>query len=216
MSFFDRFSRDYYLDAMGDVRTALTTTPAWTTEALYFGTNNTGMIIPFMRHDQADEMQIILQFNHNKNLQTNISDLHIHYIPMATNTTAVNVNFTVTYGWFGINDILGATNVTNFTTTFTSVPIAANNGDLFKHKIAFLLGGGTNNAGGVSSIAAPVNESYSSIFMAKITRLTGGTNNTYTTDKLTTGGTTAQANFGVLYVDAHYPVNRLGSYSPTT
>jgi hypothetical protein len=60
----------------------------------------------------------------------------------------------------------------------------------------------------VSNIQIPASETYSSMLLISIQRLSSNENDTYKTNKV---GGTGKANLGLLYVDIHYQKDRLGS-----
>lgn len=183
-----------YLDQLCDISTSLSPTPAWTLENYC----STGIPIVFMRHDQDDQIQIKIQFNHNKALGAPLADVHMHCIPMGSVTG--DVRFCIYYKWINYGEVLPidtAVGAGTWTRTFVNLPIAGT--DQYKEGVCVLL----------TNVAAPANETPSSILHIIAVRKSSSALDSYTSNK-TCGGTNA-ANFGIVYVDAHYPVSKLGS-----
>lgn len=183
-----------YLDQLCDISTSLSPTPAWTLENYC----STGLPMVFLRHDQDDQIHIKIQFNHNKALGAPLADVHLHCIPMGS--VAGDVYFAIYYKWINYGETLPidtAVGAGTWTRVFKALPIVA--GDQYKEGVCTIL----------TNIAAPANETPSSILHIICVRKSGSALDSYTSNK--TCGGTAGANFGVVYVDAHYPVSKLGS-----
>jgi len=182
-----------YDDQQGDVSTALIGTAQWTTEQI----RDTGFIVPWLRHDQDDFFQIRVQFTHRRKLQTNLASLHIHAIPGGA--VSGNVYFSYAYTWVKADDTIPA--ISGWTSGNITTAVAGT--DQWKHKVYNLL----------TNISPPTSESHSSMLLVKLSRL--GTNilDTYTDSK---PSGTAQANFGVLYLDCHTQVDKPGSDNELT
>lgn len=151
----------------------------------------------FFRHDQDDTIGFTFQFSHRKKLGSALDSVHIHYVPMVAPTSSPeNVYWAYQYAWAKVGDVIPA--VATWTTGNVTMPVVT--ADAFKHSYYTL----------VANIAAPASETYSSILLFVLQWL--GTNllDTYSTAKATPPGT-AQANLGLLYVDAHYITERRGS-----
>lgn len=172
-------------DALGDVSSALSWNPIWTTEAY----RDTGYIMNFLRHDQDDYFQIKLQFNHQRKLQSLLDDIHLHLIPMANGTG--NVYLQIQYFWSNPGEVIPAT--TGWTTTYKTIPIAPT--DLYMHALVGLL----------TNVTPPNNEKASSILLVKITRLWTNILDTYTANK---DHWSPAANIAVMYLDAHTKTER--------
>jgi hypothetical protein len=188
-------------DAQGAVASALSGAAQWTIEGYRA---NSGFLLPFLRHDQTDYAQIIIQMPHRKKFGA-LKSLHVHTIPMATWTPAPatkDVRWSTRWHWFSVGealpDIAGWAGTTPVITLQTLAPT-----DQYKHKIHTLL----------SDISHPNVESASSILVATITRTGQDGGDTYDDNK--TEGTTGAANLGVLYFDAHYESDRGGTYTET-
>lgn len=189
-----------YVDQLCDVVTATAPVAAWTFENYC----STGVPMVFLRHDQDDYMVAKIQFNHNKALNQACADVHIHCVPMANQTA--NVRLCVYYKWINYGETLPtdtAVAAGTWTRTYVTLPITA--AEQYKEGVCTIL----------SNVSPPANETPSSILHVIIIRLgSSSTLDTYNTNK-TCGGTNS-ANFGVVYIDAHYPVSKLGSRTNTT
>lgn len=189
-----------HLDMMADISTSLQATPAWTNENYC----STGIPTVFLRHDQDDQFFIKLQYNHNKALNFQVDDVHIHGIPMSNG--AGNIRFAVYWKWINYSQVLPidtAVAAGTWTRTFVNIPLLA--ADQYKETVYNLL----------TNITAIANETPSSILHIIVIRL-GATStlDTYTTNK--TCGGTGSANFAISFVDSHYEVAKLGSKGEIT
>lgn len=181
-----------YDDQQGAVGTALSGSAIWTVEN--YGTN-TGITIPFFRHDQNDEATIQFQFSHKRKLQSLLTSVHIHYVGMAN--VSGNVFIRYRYTWSTDGDVVPI-DTANWTKGFATIPILGT--DQYKS--------GTYSI--ITNMIPPANEGYSSILWVQIIRVAqSSSSDTYSTNK--TAGATATANFGIRYLDAHTQVDRLGS-----
>jgi hypothetical protein len=156
-------------------------------------------LMTFFRHNQDDAFYATLQMPHRKKLGSALASVHLHLIPMIDPSSSPEyAYFSTNYAWVLLDGTLAApSNWTNSLTQF-----AVTTGDAFKHKYHPL----------VTNVAAPGSETYSSILLLEVSRLgsSGGANDTYKTNKAAPG--TVQANLGVLSVDAHVLMDRLGSH----
>jgi hypothetical protein len=166
---------------------------------------DTGYVKPFFRHDQDDTLYVTIQMPHRKQLGSALGDLHLHLIPMGAPGVGVTeyAYFRCNYTWQTFGGVFPAL-ATWSADVFTQFAVVA--ADQYKHKIHQVL----------TNISAPTSEAYSSILLARITRLgaTGGLSDTYKTVKPTPPGTAA-ANLCLLSIDAHVLCDRHGSYNAT-
>lgn len=153
---------------------------------------DTALTLTFMSHDADDVLTTIMQMAHAKALGSNLGDLHMHVVPMAAG--AGDVYFEVSYSWQNVGGTFPAT--ASWTTSNVTASFVA--GDQYDHKTITLL----------SDIAPPASEGYSSILLCTITRLGTNTLDTYTTNK---DHGTGAANLGILSIDGHIPIDRVGS-----
>jgi len=177
-----------YDDQQGDVQTALTGAAQWDLLQI----RDTGFIIGWFRAGQDDFVQQKIQFSHRKALGTPIASLHLHYILEAVPAAEETVNFDYAYTWVtdgGTIPAIASWTASTKTLTFTGDE-AANT----SYRVNI-----------VENIAAPANEGYSSIFLIKIIRNSAGV-----------GADTYDERVGVLYLDAHFQTNRLGSVNEAT
>jgi len=159
---------------------------------------DTAFIMPFFRHDQADTLSLTFQFSHKRKLGSPLDGIHIHYIAMVNPAAIENVYFSYSYSWQtegGEFPLLAS-----WTNGNATLPIGTT--DAFKNKLFSI----------VTNIAAPANETTSSILLFRITRLGTDPLDTYDTDKATPPGTSA-ANLGLQYFDCHFITDRRGSVS---
>lgn len=180
-----------YDDMIGNVQAAAGVS-SLTIEAY----RDTPFLMPFFRHDQDDSLYFTFQFSHRKKLGGVVKSVHIHCVPMVNPAVAQDVYFGYSYSWQimeGAFPALGSWVSGN--STF-QVGVA----DAFKHKYHQI----------VADIAAPANETHSSVLLFRLTRLGTDPLDTYSTNKAVPPGTAA-ANLGLLYVDCHYLADRRGS-----
>lgn len=183
-------------DMQGSVQAAVGVS-ALTTE----GYRDTGFLMPFFRHDQDDTLYFTFQFSHRKKPGSPIDSVHIHCVPMvAPSSSPQNVYFAYKYSWQKLGDAFPAN--ASWVASNAVMPVVT--ADAFEH-VYFPI---------VSNIAAPANETYSSILLFTLQRLGTNIMDTYDTNKATPPGTAA-ANLGLLYVDCHYDTERAGSLLET-
>ncbi|MEY2701586.1 MAG: hypothetical protein RLY43_219 [Bacteroidota bacterium] len=166
-------------DVLGDIRTALTGASQW----LETQVGATGFILPHLQAGQNDYFQFKIQFPHRKVLGTAIASLHLHVIPSVANTGKVKYQYA--YCWVNVGDAIPL--IGNWAGTTIEVDVDA--ADVLKHKLHSI----------VTNITLP-NETYSSILLIKVTRLSQGQ-----------GADTYTGNIGLLYMDAHITVGQFGS-----
>lgn len=177
-----------YDDMLGDVSTSPTGASQWLTAQI----GTTGFFINWLQSGQNDFTQQKLQMSHMKALGTALKSLHVHYLLSTSPSAGQTVNLNWAYTWVKMNTAvpaIGSWASNTHTITFTGSE-AANT-----HYVESI----------VTNVAAPANETYSSIFFIKITRESqGGGADSY-------GG-----NFGLLYLDGHIQKNRLGSVNESS
>lgn len=176
-----------YDDAQWLVSTALTGSSQWTVSSY----RNTGLYLPFFVDGQDDFSQIIIQMPHKKKFGE-LKSLHVHGIPIGNGSG--DIYWSVQYHWFNVGQELPILSnwAAGTTPIYTKQRIESN--DQYIHKVHTLL----------SDITFPslpeIQETASSIFVAKIVRKgTDNDNDTYT------------SNFGLLYFDIHYEIDKSGT-----
>jgi hypothetical protein len=153
------------------------------------GYRDTGVDVQFARHNLDATMQGFIQVGHDWELDTEIR-LHIHLLPMANG--AGNVYWVYKYFFAPIGTAVPANaSWTNSTTTTALVA-----GDQYDHiaRTVFTL--------------TPSGGTPSGILLFEIMRESTHVSDTYSTNK---DHGTAQANLGILYVDAHYQKDSPGT-----
>ena len=142
-----------------------------------------------MRYDQADELQIKIQFPHDWKPNTEVRP-HLHCVPLADPVSTQTVALSGSYAWaHHLAVIPAATGWTPFTSTLDVAP-----GDVNKSLIMSLFN------------STPTGSKESSILLIRLVMATATT--TYKTNKV---GGTGQANLGILFLDGHYQRNKLGT-----
>jgi hypothetical protein len=133
-----------------------------------------------------DIFSMAFQMPHRKQLDSALDSVHIHFIPIASANGDIIIDFA--WGWYDINDTVPDTLPNTGSKTITLATT-----DQYKHKIESL----------ITNLAAPTTEGYSSILFVKCNRLT-------------TGDTWGTGEIALAYMDAHYVVDRYGSYNEAT
>lgn len=176
-------------DVLGDVSSALVGNAVWTLEQI----RDTGFIIPFLRHDQDDYINMKYQFPHRIKIGTE-ARLHVHAIPeaLAVADTNDNVYWSYAWNWSNAGEIVPA--LTGWTTGNINTKILPT--DQFASQAYPLL------------TMTKATSSESSILRIKLTRLGTNALDTYNVNK---GSGTGQANFGIDYFDLHVQVAKQGS-----
>lgn len=139
----------------------------------------------------GDVFSMIFQMPHRKKLGTACDSVHLHYIPLVANDG--DIAFTYTWGWYNTGDVIPAT----LPNTGTVADITLASADQYKLKINSL----------ITNLAAPTSETYSSILMVTFTAVAPADG----TNWWTTGNKIA-----IVYMDAHFVVDRLGSVNEAT
>jgi len=169
----------FHKDSFGRLQTVLTGGGQWTPRLV----RNTKIVLPHIA--KTDVFTYICQFNHEKTLQENLDDFHIHIIPVGAVTAGQKMHFTYGYAWLKNGDTFPDT----FAETGTA-EITLATGDQYKLLIKQL----------ILDIEAPISESYSSELFIEFTR-SNDANDTYASE------------FALVDGDAHYKTNHLGSYN---
>lgn len=160
--------------------------------------NDTGFLMRFFRHDQADEIQMALQLDHGLVLPQT-AKLHIHLVPMIAPTTGTRV-MAFDYKWTLAT--AGAGTIPRAIASWTANTATRNvvTAEVFQHIIM-----------PICDIAIPAGTPHSSILLVRLARSLA--NDTYEDNK--TLGTGA-ANLGVIGFDLHVQRYRMGSTSELT
>jgi hypothetical protein len=131
---------------------------------------------------RGDVFSMTFQMPHRKYLGSALDSVHLHFIPLAAADGNVIIDFA--WGWYNTNSVVP--DVLPYTGSKTIPLVAA---DQYKQKLATV----------VVNLAAPASEEYSSVLFVKCTRAT-------------TGDTWGTGELALDYMDAHYLVDRFGSY----
>lgn len=165
-----------------DIQGMLQTALSGVTAYTYRQYRNTGMVYPHIA--QSDIFSMTYQFSHRKKLGENVESVHIHYIPIASANGDILIEYA--WGWYNYEDTIPDT-LPNTGSKIISLVTT----DQYKLKITPL----------IEDITPPAEEDYSSILMVRLTRATpAGTN------------WGASNEIALVYLDAHMPVDRYGSY----
>ena len=168
----------YHKDSFGFLASVLTGGSQWTNRLM----RNTKIALPHIA--KTDIFTYKCQFDHNKKLETNADDFHVHIIPVGAVTAGQIIFFDYGWAWLKNGDYFPDT----FTNTGTAqIELAA--GDQYKYMIKSLL----------LDLPFPTGETYSSELFLQFTRRNDA-NDTY------------PGEFALVDGDAHYMSNHLGSY----
>ena len=171
-----------YKDTFGFLRTALSGVTTWTDRQL----RNTGVVLPHIA--KADVFYYNVQFNHDKMLDSAITDFHLHIIPVGAVTAGQIIAVDYSWGIYRFGDVIPNTLPNSNTATFT-----LSTGDQYKHLLFEI----------VQNLAVPTPELYSSFLFIKCTRRNDA-QDTYASEIALVGA------------DAHYITNRNGSRNETS
>ena len=159
----------------------------------YEAFRDTPYLMYFMRHDQDDSLHFRFQFPHRWKRGTDVK-LHVHILPCADPASNQDIYFDGYYAWSTVD---GTTVPANASWTgFNATEVVAN-GDIYKQKIVNL-----------ASITPPSGAKESAFLLVYLRRKGTSASDTYTTNK---GGGTPAANVGLLGVDVHFQVNKIGT-----
>lgn len=179
----DRFiqTSQNHRDSFGTLATALTGGSQWTLRLL----RGTKIAKPHIA--KGDVFTYTCQYNHDKTLQQNADDIHIHYMPIGTVTAGQVISLDYAWGWFTTGEVLPNTlpNTGNITITLAA-------GDQYKFLIKQL----------DINLTPPTVEGYSSELFVEVTRLN-------------TAADTYPGEFALIDQDSHYPTAKIGSYNVT-
>jgi len=172
----DRFDQAYD-DIQGVIATALTGVTQYTFRQY----RTTGMVYPHVANN--DIFAMTFQMPHRKKLSSNIASIHIHYIPIASDTGVVTLN--TYYGFYNAE----ASTIPAILPSVSTTTINITPSDQYVLNYATI----------TLNIAYPNPEGYSSILMSKTTR--------------TDVGDSYSGEIAIVYMDAHIQVDRKGSYN---
>lgn len=150
------------------------------------------------RYDQNDELHMRYQMPHGWN-RGEVRP-HIHMIPLADPAAPQNIRFAGQYAWLIPGSPLPAN--AGWTTFITDVTV--NPGDINLQKVARL--------GAIGTVLPPEPQVESEILVIYLKRFSSDPGDTYKTNKV---GGTAFANLGILSLDVHVQLEKLGTASET-
>lgn len=168
----------YHDDIQGVLQTALNGSTQYTMRQY----RNTGVVMPHIA--KTDIFSMVFQFPHRKRLDTPVDSVHLHYIPISSANGNIKINFT--WGWTNHETVIADT-----LPNVGSIEWALQTTDQYKMKIKAI----------ISNLSQPTNETYSSILMVKMQRVTPD------------GTDWGSGEFALAYMDAHFVSDRLGSYA---
>lgn len=163
--------------------------------------NDTGLLMRFFRHDQADEIQMILQLDHGA-VVPQTAKLHIHLVPMIAPTGGDKI-IAFDYKWT-IAKADGATAIPRAIASWTAAQATYH--VLTAHTFCHIIMP-------ICDIAIPAATPHSSMLLVRLARNLAA--DTYEDNK-TLGANGGAGNLGVLGFDLHVQRNRHGSTSELT
>jgi hypothetical protein len=172
----------FHKDTFGRLQSVLVGGGTWTMRLL----RNTKIAAPHIAKN--DVFTYSCQFNHDKVLQQNADDFHIHMMPVGAVTAGQVVAIDYAWGWVKAFDYFPDT----LPNTGTKL-IELADGDQYKKMIKAI----------VEDLPAPEGENYSSELFIECQRRNDGQD-------------TYPGEFALMDGDSHYPTNQLGSYDVTT
>lgn len=150
---------------------------------------DTGFPILAFQNANDDIIYYTFQMPHKKRLGEALDSVHLHYYLPTAPTAGDTIMMDYEWTWFNNGDTIPAT--ADWTKSSTTITFTGTEAQY-----------STGIESIISNLTAPVDEEYSSILLVKLTRnSTGSPSDTYAAD------------LGVLYVDAHFPTDRYGSYN---
>jgi len=186
------YFNDQWNDLIGSVEDAQGIA-ALTRESYRDGSNDSGFLMRFFRHDQNDELQITFQLNHS--VRNSEARFHLHTIPMVAPSVSPQ-NTYWSYYWT-IASVGGALprNLASWSSGNLEIPVAT--GDEFKHQVFSIF-----------NATIPPTASSSAFLFVRIIR--SGTNplDTYNTNK---AAGTGAANLAIIGLDVHVQLYRPGT-----
>lgn len=173
-------------DMLGVIQSAASGGTSWTYAAL----GDTGFLMGQLADNSTDIVQLKIQVPHRRKLGTNLDSIHLHVVL----ETAIAAGETVvldqaSYVWLKVGDAIPAAGAWTAISVFTFT--APGGGHPAKTYLIWDL---------VENVTPPVDEGYGGILLVKMRRGNG----TYTGD------------VGILDIDAHSQVDRLGSLNEDT
>jgi len=166
-------------DSFGFLRTALGGATTWTPRVF----RNTGIVLDHVA--KGDVFTYTIQFNHDKALQANVDDFHLHFAPVGAITAGQVVSINYSWGLFPIGSEIPDT----LPNTGNS-PITLAVADLNKHKVADI----------VQNLVISGVEAYSSFLFIRC-------------ERLNTAADTYASEIALIGADCHYTTDRRGSLS---
>ena len=170
-------------DMLGEVRSSVSGGTTWDIEVI----TGTPFVIGALKDNSSDMVQVKIQVHHRRIMNSVLDSIHIHYVLQAASNLNDTIVFTGIYCWVQPGDAIPDTaNWTAMSGAGLTLNLGAAKPDRYYgiHTVQ-------------PNIVCPdaPNEGYGGMLLIQITRGDG----TYT------------GKFGILDVDAHTPVNRLGS-----
>ena len=172
---------DSHDDMLGEVRSSILGGTAWDVEVI----TGTAFVVGALRNNSSDLVQVKIQVPHRRKLQSILDSIHIHYELQAESVLNDTIVFSGSYCWVQPGEAVPAT---AGWTAFSGAGLTLNLGAVKPvryysvHSIQ-------------ANIDPPENEEYAGMLLIQITR----------------GNGTYAGKMGVLDVDAHSIMNRLGS-----
>jgi len=174
---------DGYNDMLGAIDSVPVGAAAWSVRQI----GATGFLINWLDAGQNHYFQHLTQIDHTRYPGQALADLHLHYVlstvPVAGNTILLDYAYT----WAPIGQPIPL--LAAWSSGTHTIPLAGTE-VVNTHYVRELF----------LNLAAPANDTYSSMFFFKCTRHSQGV-----------GADTYAGNLGLLHLDAHIPVTRLGS-----
>ena len=172
-----------YTDVLGDISTAPTGSSQWLTAQI----GATGFFINWLQAGQNDYFQFKSQVDHRFRPGVPLGDIHLHYTLSSAPAAGNTINLEIQYAWVPIGQpipLIAAWTPLNHTITFAGTEAAT------AHYLEEL----------TTNVAAPANQTYSSILFFKCLRRSQGV-----------GSDTYAGDLGLLYMDCHVQADRVGS-----
>jgi hypothetical protein len=148
---------------------------------------DTGFSVGSFQNANDDTAFLSFQMPHKKKLGTAIDSVHIHYYLPTAPTASDTVLIDYAYTWYKNGDTIPA--ISGWTTGTKTHTFAGTEAQYSTGIISV-----------ITNISAPSGETYSTILLVKLTRNSTGI-----------GSDTYAADLGIIYFDAHYVTDRMGS-----
>ena len=172
----------YHKDTFGILQPVLTGGGKWTVRLL----RNTKVTAPHIA--KTDVFSYKAQYNHDKKIEMNVDDFHVHIMPIGAVTGGEVIALDYAWGWYTAGDVFPD----ELPNTGTAL-ITLAEGDQYKIKIEEI----------VTDLTFPEGEGYSSQLFIECTRRNDAQD-------------TYAGEFALLDGDSHYPTDRFGSYNEFT